>query len=156
MGWLKSWGIKLLIALLALWVAGFYATIWHSQRYPTQATVYLPGQPKAEGLLSLAWNGNWVLRNEDGELRFKDEDGYIISVKGVKNGEKQTIEAVEWFNKLPYLLFTLMASVVCYQFVKNTTKEGVSSQKVLPSALLIYVGMMIFLVFMWRFMKQVI
>lgn len=154
MNWFKNWGIKLLFSLLALWVAGFYATIWHSQRHPAQATVYLPGQPKSEGLLSLAWNGDWILRNNDGELRFKDKEGYIISVKGSENGEKQTIEAIEWFDRLPYLLFTLMASVVCYQFVKETSDKGVGGRKLFPAALLMYAGLMIFLVFMWRFMKQ--
>lgn len=77
MNWSRYLGAKLVLLSLTLWMAAYYGTIWHTQRHPRQVIVWLHDTPKMQGWLSKGWNGDWVLRTEEGEVRFKDY--YMIS-----------------------------------------------------------------------------
>lgn len=72
MNWPKNLGTKLMLLALIQWLVAYYGTIWHTQRHPREAIVWLHDTPKMRGWLSKGWNGDWVLRTEKGEVRFKD------------------------------------------------------------------------------------
>lgn len=101
--------VGVFLAFQALALSVHLGSYWQSQARPSRVIVKLDSGKQVAGDLSVSWNGDWILKTAEGEMKVADFQSMTFIGTVYKNAQTDTSFSYYWRSILP---LTLVASII--------------------------------------------